>query len=330
MPSVPISDIAALVGGQWTGPAGQSVHGVATLSDAGDDRLSFLGNPKYAALLPATRAGVVLVPESHEGDDARYLRVKDVYFSLYQIITRWFAARPLPQGISSQASIATSATLGANVRIGAFVSIGDDVTVGDDVVIYPNVTIEPGSVIGEKTIIYSNVAVYHGTKIGRRCIIHSGAVLGADGFGFATHAGMHHKIPQIGSVRIEDDVEIGANTTIDRAALGETVIGEGTKIDNLVQVGHNVRIGKHCLLVSQSGVAGSTTLGDYVVVAGQSGFAGHLTIGDRVQVAAKSAVLGDVEAGQKVMGSPAVPFRDFARREAALRRLTKKTMKDER
>jgi UDP-3-O-[3-hydroxymyristoyl] glucosamine N-acyltransferase len=330
MPSVPISDVVALVGGQWNGPAGQTIEGVATLNEAGDDRLSFLGNPKYAPLLAGTRAGAVLVPEAQEGDDARYLRVKDVYFALYQIITKWFAARPQPEGISPQAVIATSATLGANVRIGAFVSIGDGVTVGDDVVIYPNVTIEPNSVIGEKTIIYSNVAVYHGTKIGRRCIVHSGVVLGADGYGFATHGGVHHKIPQIGTVRIEDDVEIGANTTIDRAALGETVIGEGTKIDNLVQVAHNVRVGRHCLLVSQSGIAGSTTLGDYVVVAGQSGFAGHLTIGDRVQVAAKSAVLRDVEAGQKVMGSPAVPFREFARREASLRRLTKKTRKDER
>src|SRR5213079_3043743 len=145
-----------------------------------------------------------------------------------------------------------------------------------------------------------------GTRIGHRCIIHSGAVIGSDGYGFATHGGRHHKIPQIGIVRIEDDVEIGAGTTVDRAALGETVIGEGTKIDNLVQIGHNVRIGKHCLLVSQVGVGGSTKLGDYVVVAGQSGFAGHLTIGDRAQIAGKSAVFEDVEAGEKVMGAPAM------------------------
>jgi UDP-3-O-[3-hydroxymyristoyl] glucosamine N-acyltransferase len=154
--------------------------------------------------------------------------------------------------------------------------------------------------------------------------VHSGVVIGSDGYGFAQEGGRHHKIPQVGIVRIEDDVEIGAGTTIDRAALGETVIGEGTKIDNLVQIGHNVKIGKHCLLVSQVGIAGSTELGDYVVVAGQSGFAGHLKIGNRVQVAAKSAVLEDVAEGAKVMGIPAVPFREFARREAHLRRLTKR------
>jgi len=207
--------------------------------------------------------------------------------------------------------------------------IGAGVTVGDDVTIYASVTIEAGSTIGDGTTIFPNVSVYSGTRIGRRCVIHSGAVIGSDGYGFATHGGRHHKIPQIGIVRIEDDVEVGAGTTIDRAALGETVIGEGTKIDNLVQIGHNVRIGRHCLLVSHVGVAGSTVLGDYVVVAGQSGFAGHLTIGDRVQVAAKSAVLGDVADGQKVMGIPAIPFREFARREATLRRLTKKKVKDD-
>jgi len=203
------------------------------------------------------------------------------------------------------------------------------VTIGNDVIIHSNVTIDDDVAIGDGTTIYPNVAVHYGSQIGRRCVIHSSAVIGSDGYGFATQHGRHYKIPQIGIVRIEDDVEIGAGTTIDRAALGETVIGEGTKIDNLVQIGHNVRVGRHCLLVSQVGIAGSTVLGDYVVVAGQSGFAGHLTIGDRVQVAAKSAVLDDVAAGEKVMGIPAIPFRDFARREATLRRLTKKKTRDE-
>jgi UDP-3-O-[3-hydroxymyristoyl] glucosamine N-acyltransferase len=210
------------------------------------------------------------------------------------------------------------------VAVGPFVSIGENVVLGDGVVVYPNVTIEPGVVIGESSIVYPQVSIYAGSRIGARCIIHSGVVIGSDGYGFATEGGKHHKIPQIGIVRIEDDVEIGAGTTIDRAALGETVIGEGTKIDNLVQVGHNVKVGKHCLLVSQVGIAGSTRLGDSVVVAGQSGFAGHLEIGNRVQVAAKSAVLDDVPDDTKVMGIPAVPFREFARREAGLRRLGKR------
>lgn len=325
---VPISDIVALSGGRYSGPD-LSVRGVATLADAGRDQLSFLGNPKYASQLATTNAGALLVPAAMEGDDARFIRVNDVYFAMARILERWFSERPAPSGVSPHASIASSATIGANARIGAFVAIGENVTIGDDVTIYPNVTIEAGSSIGEQSIIYSNVSIYERTKIGRRCIVQSGVVIGSDGYGFATHAGRHHKIPQIGIVRIEDDVEIGAGTTIDRAALGETVIGEGTKIDNLVQIGHNVRIGKHCLLVSQVGVAGSSTLGDYVVIAGQSGVAGHLTVGDRAQIAAKSAVLDDVAAGAKVMGTPAVPFRDFARREGMLKRMAKK-MKDER
>jgi UDP-3-O-[3-hydroxymyristoyl] glucosamine N-acyltransferase len=178
--------------------------------------------------------------------------------------------------------------------------------------------------IGEDSIVYPNVVIYDGTRIGRRCIIHASVVIGSDGYGFAMHEGKHHKIPQMGIVRIEDDVEIGAGSTIDRAALGETVIGEGTKIDNLVMIGHNVKIGKHCLLVSQVGIAGSTELGDHVFVAGQSGFSGHLKIGHRVQVAAKSAVLEDVPDDTKVMGSPAIPFKEFARRQAAVKRLARK------
>jgi UDP-3-O-[3-hydroxymyristoyl] glucosamine N-acyltransferase len=329
MTPVPVSEIVSLVNGRYGGPEGIAVTGVATLADAGVDQLSFLGNPKYASQVAGSRAGLLLVPETLPGDDVRFLRVKDVYFALSQILTRWFAARPLPDGISPQAVIAPTAKLGHNVRIGPFVAVGEDVTIGDDVTIYANVTIEPGSVIGDGTTIHANASIYHGSRIGRRCVIHSGAVIGSDGYGFATHGGRHHKIPQIGIVRLEDDVEIGAGTTIDRAALGETVIGEGTKVDNLVQIGHNVRVGKHCLLVSQVGIAGSTVLGDYVVVAGQSGFAGHLSIGNRVQVAAKSAVLADVADGEKVMGTPAVPFREFARREATLRKLARKRTKDE-
>ena len=168
------------------------------------------------------------------------------------------------------------------------------------------------------------MTIYDGCKIGRRCILHSGVVIGADGFGFTPVGGRHRKIPQIGIVRIEDDVEIGANSCVDRAALGETVIGEGTKIDNLVQVGHNVRIGKHCLLVAQVGIAGSTELGDYVVAAGQAGFSGHLTIGDGAQIGGGAGVFHDIPAGMKVIGSPAVEFRQFARRDMMLKRLLAK------
>lgn len=324
MPTVPIVDIVAFVGGRYGGPHELALTGVGTLADAAPDQLAFLSNPKYAPQLAATRAGAVLVANEIDGDDPRFIRVGNPYFAVAAVVSRWFAARPAPQGISPLSAIASSATIGVNVAVGPFTTIGDNVVIGDNVTIYGHVAIEPDCVIGDGTIMYPHVTLYHGSKIGQRCILHGGVVIGADGYGFATEGGRHHKIPQIGIVRIEDDVEIGANSTIDRAALGETVIGEGTKIDDLVMIGHNVRVGKHCLLIAQVGIAGSTELGDYVVAAGQTGFSGHLKIGSGAQVAAKSAVLRDVDAGVKVMGSPAVPFREFARREGALRRLTRK------
>ena len=321
MPSVSLSEIVSYVSGRYTGPAGVAISGVAPLADAREGEISFLSNPKYAPQLASTKATAILVSNDLEGDSPRYIRVANPYFAMARVIARFFDRRPAPQGISPHAAVASTARLAANVAVGAFTSIGENVEIGDGAVIFPNVTIEADSVIGEGTVVYPQVSIYHGTRIGKRCIIHSGVVIGSDGYGFATEGGKHHKIPQVGIVRIEDDVEIGAGSTIDRAALGETVIGEGTKIDNLVQIGHNVRVGKHCLLVAQVGIAGSTKLGNYVVVAGQSGFAGHLEIGDGVQVAAKSAVLKDVQSNTKVMGSPAIGFGEFSRREVWLRRL---------
>ena len=321
MSAVSIGEIVDFVGGEFGGDRAKTIDSVAPLPSAMGGQLSFLSNRKYASRLAMTEAGAILVPKKLEGCDARWIRVEDPYFAFAKIMTRWFTDRPKPTGISPKAVVADSAKLGNNVSLGHFAVIGENVVIGNNVTIFQNVSIEAGSVIGDDCIIYPNVVIYDGTRIGHRCIIHSGVVIGSDGYGFATHDGKHHKIPQIGIVRIEDDVEIGAGTTIDRAALGETVIGEGTKIDNLVQIGHNVKVGKHCLLVSQVGIAGSTELGDYVAVAGQSGFSGHLKIGNRVQVAAKSAVLDDVPDDTKVMGSPAVPFTEFARRHAALKKL---------
>jgi UDP-3-O-[3-hydroxymyristoyl] glucosamine N-acyltransferase len=322
---VTLGEIADFVGGAFSGSREARVDGVAPLSEATERQISFLHNPKYAPQIATTRAAAVLVTNDLAGDDARWIRVKDPYLAMAQVVAKWFDARPKPPlGVSPLASVAKSVKLGSNVRVGAFSSIGNDAVIGDDVTIYSHVAVEDGVTIGDGTILYPHVSVYFASRIGRRCILHSGVVVGSDGYGFVTNAGRHQKIPQVGIVRIEDDVEIGAGSTIDRATLGETVIGEGTKIDNLVQVGHNVKVGKHCFLVAQVGIAGSTEIGDYVAVAGQSGFAGHLKIGNRVQVAAKSAVLHDVADGEKVMGIPAVPFREFARREGALRRLGKK------
>jgi len=323
MPTVPVGEIVDFVDGQYAGDRGRQISTVAPLAEASDDQLSFLSNRKYAAQLAKTKAGAILVPKNLEGEDERWIRVDDPYFAIARIMTRWFSARPRPKTVSPLASISPSARLGTNVAVGPFTTIGDNVVVGNNVTIFQGVSIEAGTTLGDDSIVYPNVVIYDGTRIGHRCVIHAGVVIGSDGYGFAMHEGKHHKIPQIGIVRIEDDVEIGAGTTIDRAALGETVIGEGTKIDNLVQIGHNVKIGKHCLLVSQVGIAGSTELGDHVFVAGQSGFSGHLKIGHRVQVAAKSAVLADVPDDTKVMGSPAMPFKEFARQHAVLKKLAR-------
>jgi len=325
MPAVPIFEIVTFVDGRYAGPDGVLIDGVAPLADAGARQLSFLSNPKYRSQLDATAGAAILVADDVAGDDPRFIRVANPYFAMASVVAKYFDRRSMPKGVSTLASIAPTARLGANVAVGAFSTIADDVVLGDGVVIFANVSIEAGSSIGAGTIVYPQVSIYDRSIIGARCIIHSGVVIGADGYGFATEGGKHHKIPQVGIVRIGDDVEIGAGSTIDRAALGETSIGDGTKIDDQVMIGHNVKVGRHCLLVAQVGIAGSTELGDYVVVAGQSGFGGHLTIGDRVQVAAKSAVLDDVPAGAKVMGIPAIPFRDFAKREAILRRLRRKT-----
>jgi UDP-3-O-[3-hydroxymyristoyl] glucosamine N-acyltransferase len=306
MPGVAIKDIVALVGGRYNGPGDRVIGGVATLKDATENHLTFLGNQSYVQQVATTRAGAILVPSDLDGNDPRFIRVEKPHAALAVVLDRWFNNRKNPRGISPLASIASTARLGKNVTVGAFTSIGEDVVIGDD------------------TIIHSNVSIYDGSQIGRRCILHSGVVIGSDGYGFVVVDGRHRKIPQIGIVRIEDDVEIGSNSTVDRAALGETAIGEGTKIDNLVQIGHNVRIGKHCLIVAQVGIAGSTELGDYVVVAGQAGIAGHLKIGNGAQVGGAASVFHDVPAGTKVVGSPAIPFREFARRDVALKRLAKK------
>ena len=327
MPAVPIREIVEFVGGAYSGPGDLSVTAVNTLSDAAGTEISFLSNPKYSSRLQETKAGAVLVPAQLDGGDTRWIRVADPYFAMSQVVTRWFAGRAMPQGISPHASIARTAVLGENVAVGPFAVLQDGVTIGDGVKIFQGVSIEAGCKIGEGTILYPNVTIYDRTVIGRRCVIHSSTVIGSDGYGFATNQGKHHKIPQVGIVRIEDDVEIGAGTTIDRAAFGETVIGEGTKIDNLVQIGHNVKIGKHCLIVSQVGIAGSTELGDYVAVGGQSGLSGHLKIGNRVQIGGGTAVVEDTPDGSKVMGYPAVPFRQFARREAMLRRMMERDEK---
>jgi UDP-3-O-[3-hydroxymyristoyl] glucosamine N-acyltransferase len=316
-----LGEIVEAVEGAFEGDRTVEIGGVRALAEAGPGELSFLANPRYLPMLETTAAAAILVGPGVEGDSARLIRVRDPYFALAAVLQRWFAAVPGPKGISPDARIASTAKIGSGVSIGAFAVVGENADIGDNVIIHENVVIGAGVSIGAETVLYANTTVYHGCRIGRRCIIHSGVVIGADGYGFATHDGRHHKLPQIGIVRIEDDVEIGANTTVDRAALGETVIGEGTKIDDLVMIAHNVKIGRHCLIVAQSGIAGSTEIGDGSVLGGQAGVSGHLRLGPGVRVGAQAAVMKDWPGAVTLSGSPARPLRHFLRSQALVERL---------
>jgi UDP-3-O-[3-hydroxymyristoyl] glucosamine N-acyltransferase len=322
---VPVSfrlgELAELVGGTVVGDPDRVVSGVATLEDAGPGDLAFWTHPRYRDAVRTTRAGAILV-RCGSGVHGRFLlEVGEPYLALARILELFHPPAPAQPGISPVASVAPGAVLGSDVAIGAFAVIEPGARLGDRVSIGPGSVVGQGAEVGDESVLMARVVLYPGTSVGRRCRIHAGAVLGADGFGFATSAGVHHKVPQLGRVVIEDDVEIGANTAIDRGTLGETRIGRGTKIDDLVMVAHGVRIGAACLLAAQAGIAGSTRVGAGVTFAGQAGAAGHLHIGDGAIVAAKSAVFDDVAPRAFVAGIPAIDHVRWKRTQALVRRL---------
>ncbi len=296
--------MAAEIGAEVAGDGSAVVSSVNTLQDARPGQLSFLSNPKYEKDLETTQATAVIVGLKTTTDRLNLLRAKDPYLAHQKAVVALHGYRTHPHtGVHPKAIVDESAVVGTNT------------------VIYPGAYIGPYVKIGNDCVIYPNVVLYDRCVIGDRVIIHSGAVLGADGFGYATAAGVHHKIPQIGNVVIEDDVEIGANSTIDRAALGSTRIGKGTKIDNLVTLGHNVQVGPGCLLVAQVGVAGSTTLGHHVVLGGQVGVAGHIDIGDMVMAAGQCGITNSVETSAIIGGSPHMPIKDARRAYTIVREL---------
>ena len=316
-----LSDLARAVGGRVDGDASRRVYRVATLEEAGPDDLSFLTNPRYRAFLQHSRAGAILVGPGAGIEGRDLLVAPDPYLALAEILDRMHPApRPAP-GVSADARIGPGATMGADVAIGPFAVVGSGARLGDRAVVGAGAVVGDGSVVGADSILMPRVVLYPGTSVGARCLIHAGVVLGGDGFGFATTSGTHRKVPQLGRVVIEDDVEIGANSTVDRGTLGETKIGRGTKIDNLVMVAHGVVIGPHGLLAGQAGVAGSTRIGSHVTMAGQSGSAGHLRMGDHVVIAAKTAVFADVPDGAFVAGIPAVDHRAWKRSLALVKML---------
>ena len=295
-----IKQLAEEIGAQLVGDGSAAVSSVNTLEDARAGQLSFLSNPKYEKQLVTTKASGVIVGEKIQCDGKVLLRAKDPYLAHQKAVVVLHGYRKHPHaGIHAQAHVDPSAEIGEGTTV------------------YPGVYIGPGVKIGSGCVLYPNAVVYDRCVLGDRVILHAGAVIGADGFGYATNGGVHHKIPQIGNVVLEDDVEVGANSTVDRAALGSTRVGKGTKIDNLVTLGHNVQTGPGCLIVAQAGVAGSTTLGHHVVLGGQVGVAGHLEIGDLVMAAAQTGVIASIEANQVVLGAPAMPI-SLARRVYAI------------
>jgi UDP-3-O-[3-hydroxymyristoyl] glucosamine N-acyltransferase len=320
-----VSDIAAQVQGRVQGDGAAVIRGVAGLTEAGAADLAFVRdarNADAAEQFKQSKAGAVLVPKGFVSNGRTVIEVDNpiaAFAHVLGLVARETQHRP--DGVSAGAHIDPSAKLGQNVRIGPGCVVEKDAVIGDGACLVAQVYVGARSRVGDNTVLYPQVVLREDVTVGRNCILHPGAVIGADGYGFFFAGGRHNKIPHVGGVRIEDDVEIGANTCVDRAMTGLTVVGRGTKIDNLVQVAHNVQIGPLCLLVSQAGVAGSSRLGTGVVLAGQVGVADHVTIGDGAKLGAQSGVAKDVPAGQEYFGAPAQPVGDAMRQLLSLRRL---------
>lgn len=318
--------IAQLLHGTIEGDAKARLHTFGKIEEAGPGALTFLANPKYTHHIYTTQATAVLVSKDFEPEkpvSATLIRVKNPYEALSELMRLADAhLNSHPTGIEEPSFIAEGVTVPKDAYIGAFSYIGKGAVLGKGVKIYPGTYVGRGASVGDGTILYAGVKVYHGCHIGRNCILHSGVVIGADGFGFAPDSNGHYnKIPQLGTVVVADNVEIGANTTVDRATMGQTTIGKGTKIDNLVMVAHNVTIGSDTVMAAQGGVAGSAKVGDNCMFGGQVGVAGHISVGNRVQVGAQSGIPNNVADGSTLMGYPAIPARDFMRQTAFLRRL---------
>lgn len=320
------AQIAALIAGDVEGNPEASVNTFSKIEEAREGSITFLANPKYTHYIYSTEASIVLVSRDFVATEpvkATLIRVDDPYAVLSKLLE--YASQdmtPQPAGIEQPSFVAAGVEVPEDAYIGAFAYIAEGVKLGKGVKIYPQAYIGHGVTIGDNTIVYPGAKIYHGCRIGARCIIHAGVVIGADGFGFAPLPdGTYHKIPQIGIVTIEDDVEIGANTTVDRATMGTTLVGRGTKLDNLIQAAHNTEIGRNTVIAAQAGIAGSTKIGDNCMIGGQVGFSGHIHVGNRVQIGAQSGIPNNLPDGSRVMGYPAVPIGDFARQSVYIKRL---------
>ena len=317
--------IADMIGGRVEGNENAAISSFAKIEEGKPGAISFLSNPKYTHYLYETQSSVVLINEDVELEQpvaATLIRVKNAYESVAKLLQLYESMKPRKRGIEPQAYISEKATIGKDCYIGAFAYIGDGAVIGDGTQIYPHTVISEGVKIGEKSTIFPNVTIYQGCQLGKNVTIHAGSVIGADGFGFAPNASGYDKIPQIGIVVIEDDVEIGANTCVDRSTMGQTIIRKGVKLDNLIQVAHNVEIGQNTVIAAQTGIAGSTKVGQWCMFGGQVGMAGHIHIADQTHVGAQAGITNSVkQPGQTIIGSPAWDAKGFMKSAAIFRRL---------
>ncbi len=320
--AVPLSDLAALVRGKVIGDEALLIESARPLKLAGPSDITFLQDTGKANQLADSAACAVVTPVGMPANGKAMIQVEDPLDAFIAIVQSFQAPHKSKKSVvDPRAAIDYSVVLGVNVSVGAFAVVGEGTVIGDGCRIHPNATIGPNCVLGKDAVVHPGAVLYEGTVVGDRSIIHANAVIGADGFGYRFRDGKHEKIPQLGNVVIGEDVEVGAGTTIDRGTFQPTEIGEGTKIDNLVQIAHNCRIGKHNLLVSQMGIAGSSTTGQYVVVAGQVGIRDHVNIGEGAVIGAKAGVTSDIPAGQRVLGAPARPEGDQKRVLMSLEKL---------
>lgn len=319
--------IASFVGGEVEGNPNASVTTFAKIEEGVPGALSFLANPQYEQYIYNTKSSVVLVNKDFQLKSAvetTLVRVDNAYESVAKLLTLYESMKQKKTGVSDKAYISPTAKIGEDCYVAPFAYIGDNVVVGNGTTVHPNAVICDNASVGEDCIIYPNVTIYHDCKIGNRVILHAGAVIGADGFGFAPTANGYDKIPQIGIVTIEDDVEIGANTCVDRSTMGTTIVRKGVKLDNLVQIAHNVDVGSHTVMSAQVGVAGSCKIGEWCMLGGQVGVAGHITVGDRTYAGAQSGIPGGrmIKNGNcTVMGYPAIEQKNFARSAAVYKNL---------
>lgn len=317
-----LAEIAKFIDGEIIGDAGTVITGICGIKEAKSGDLTFVANPKYLSLMENTQASAIITSRDIKFAPKPIIRTENPSLAFAKMVSFIAPTEAIHfTGIHATAIIGKNVKLGKEVALGPYVIIDDEVTIGDKAIIYGGCYIGHHSNIGSETLIYPHVSIRERISIGNRVIIHSGTVIGSDGFGFATVKGLHHKIPQIGTVVIEDDVEIGANVTIDRARFDKTVIGKGTKIDNLVQIAHNVMVGENSIIVAQTGISGSTVVGKNVMLAGQAGLVGHINIGDGVIVAAQAGVTKSVPANTKVSGYPAKPHETAKKVNACLQRL---------